>query len=536
MSWSPADLAAVRFAGRSLRTRRNKLLWARDPVAWVHDRLGEDTWSKQDEILTSVAENPRTAVPSCHGVGKSHIASRTGLWWVDTAERPEDRFLVTTAPTWSQVKAILWRYMRQGWQEHKLVGTILQNAEWKAADGELVGYGRKPADHDESAFQGIHAPDGVLVVIDEACGVPKQLFVAADALATNDTSRVLGIGNPDDNSAHFARVCSTEPGWNVIRISALDSPNLTGEPVSARMRKSLVTRWWVEDKRIRWGEHNPLYQAKVLGLFADSEDGLIPMSWIRQAQYRWHAWQEQREASPVIIEPPGRRVYGVDVARFGEDKTAIAVRQGSIVNPDGQKTIETHAKIDTVTLADIVAAKLAAHPQSTAQIDLGGGHGAGVYDILSRKGYDVQAFNGSAATKMRDTTSEWKFPNVRSASWWHLRELLDPAHAATLALPEDDDLTAELTTPKWDVRAGGVLVVEEKDDIKARLGRSPDVGDAVVMSVWIDSPARADDSDAAPAPARHADAYEPDIPHNSGGAGLVEWTEEDEEEAEVLQF
>lgn len=506
-----ADVDALRHGFAGLQTRRNRALWARDPIAWLADRMGEATWSKQAEVLQSVADHPRTGVKSAHGTGKSHGASRTGLWWQDTAEHPEDRFLVSTAPSWPQVKSILWRYMRQGHRAAGLPGEILQTAEWKI-DGEIVGYGRKPADHDEHGFQGIHAPEGVLVMIDEACGVPAQLFVAADALATNESSRVLAIGNPDDNTAHFARVCSgVDAGWNVVTISAFDSPNLTGEPVPERMARGLVSRWWVEDKRRRWGEANPLYIAKVLGEFADAEDGLIPLSWVKAAHARWHAWQDERAASPVRIEPAGPRFVGVDVAWRGEDLTAIAPLQGNIVNPDGETEIATMARQDSITVADAVDAYHQARPDVTSGVDVAGGWGAGVYDQLARKGRPVVAFNGSFATRRRDVTGTIRFKNVRSASWWHLRELLDPAGHPTLALPPDDDLTADLTTPKWEQRAGGYVVVEAKDEVKKRLGHSPDVGDAVVIAAWIGGPGRGADrarvDDDAHEPLEAADAW-----------------------------
>lgn len=508
MLWSPADLESVRYAGRALRTRRNRALWKRDPAAWVADRLGEHCWSKQVEIMHSLAANERTAVPSCHAAGKSHIASRAGLWWIDTADHPDDRFLVTTAPSWPQVKTILWRYMRQGHRRHDLPGRILDEAKWKI-DGDEVGYGRKPADHDATGFQGIHAPEGVMVVLDEACGIPNQLFVAADALATNDTSRILAIGNPDDASAHFARCCDgRDPGWNVVRIPAWETPNLTGEPVPDEVARGLVSRHWVEDKVRRWGRGNPLFVAKVDAEFADAEDGLIPLSWIRAAHGRWHAWQDHRAAAGVQVEPHGRRYYGVDVAWMGEDKTALVCRQGDVVEPDGATEIETHAKLDTTETTSLVRTRMAGRGDGTAVVDVVG-VGAGVYDQLSRAGVSAVAFNGSRATKRRDASGEWRFANLRSASWWHLRELLDPAMGATLALPPDDELTAELVTPKYEPRAGGVIVVESKDEIRKRLDRSPDRADAVVMSCWVDGPDR-DDDGAGATLVEHADVWRPE--------------------------
>lgn len=496
----PGDLRAMQAAVAMLdREERNRRYYD-DPVAWVRDVMGEHAWSMQADIMRAVAAEPLVAVQSCHGSGKSHLASRVVLWFLATRPLGET-FVVTTAPSSAQVRAILWRYIRQGHEKADLPGKVHQTAEWKI-DGELIAYGRKPADYSQSAFQGIHARH-LLVVLDEAGGIPKALWDAADSLATGRDSHLLAIGNPDDNSSHFAKVCQTEPGWRVFKISAYDTPNLTGEietvPEHLRevMRDVLVTKAWVEDKVRRWGRHNPLFIAKVLGEFADSEDGLIPLSWVRAAHHRWHAWNDANEARKERghgpVEPHGRRLYGVDVARYGTDQTAIATRQGHIVIK-----IEKWPKLDTTQTTGLVQARVRSHPQSMPVVDVNG-VGAGVVDQLRRAGIQVAAFNASKATKRRDSTGEWKFPNLRSASWYNLRELLDPAMDAELALPEDDDLTADLVTPKYEPRAGGILVVESKDQIKERLGRSPDSGDAVAMVCWADTPERESELDEAEA-------------------------------------
>lgn len=492
----PADLRAMQAAVAILEREERDRRYVDDPVAWVRDVMGEHAWSMQAQIMYAVAAHPLVAVQSCHGSGKSHLASRVVLWFLATRPLGET-FVVTTAPSSAQVRAILWRYIRQGHEKANLPGKVHQTAEWKV-DGELIAYGRKPADYSQSAFQGIHARH-LLVVLDEAGGIPKALWDAADSLATGADSHILAIGNPDDNSSHFALVCQTEPGWTVFKISAYDTPNLTGEienvPEHLReeLREVLVTRTWVEDKRQRWGENNPLYIAKVLGEWADSDDGLIPLSWIRAAHARWHAWndanEERRARGHGPVEPPGRRIYGIDVARFGTDQTAIATRQGLVV-----MKIEKWPKLDTTQVTAQAQTRLNSHPGSHGVVDVVG-IGAGVVDQLRRAGKSVSAFNGAKSTKRRDSTGEWKFPNLRSAAWWNLRELLDPAMDAQLALPEDDDLTADLVTPKWEPRAGGLIVVESKDQIAQRLGRSPDSGDAVTMACWSDTPERESELD-----------------------------------------
>jgi hypothetical protein len=101
-----------------------------------------------------------------------------------------------------------------------------------------------------------------LILVDEACGVPKSIFDAVDALATNSNARVLAIGNPDDPSSHFAQICKPGSGWHVITISAFDTPAYTGEKVPEELLPLLVSPEWVEERKLRWGVTNPIYQSK----------------------------------------------------------------------------------------------------------------------------------------------------------------------------------------------------------------------------------------------------------------------------------
>ncbi|MGW1676022.1 LAGLIDADG family homing endonuclease [Saccharopolyspora sp. NPDC002376] len=426
----------------------------------------------------------------------THLASRLVLWFLDT-HPPQDTMVVTTAPTSHQVRAVLWRYIRQGHEAASMPGIITQSQvpEWKI-DGNLVGYGRRPADHQRSAFQGQHA-EHMLVVLDEAGGIPKWLWDAADSLMTGSDNHLLAIGNPDDNASHFHTVSTKEPGWARHHISAFDAPAFTGEQIPAEMALKLVQREWVEDKQVRWGESNPLYRAKVLGEWVDSEDALIPLSWVRAANQRWIAWDEAGRPPQ-----PGRLVLGVDVARYGEDSTVIAHRHGDVITH-----LDRHDKLDTTQTTALVTAALYNQPKAIANVDVIG-VGAGVVDQLRALGMPVAPFNAASGTRRRDATGSWQFPNVRSASYWNLRELLDPANDSQIALPPDDELTAELTIPKWDIRAGGRLVIEDKDSIRKRLGRSTDSADAVVQAFWQERTPDVDEQGAVKQPRvrRYADA------------------------------
>lgn len=490
-----------------------------DPLRWGKDRLDEHYWSAQQEILLSLRDNRYTAVKSCHGAGKSFIASRAIAKWVDT--KPEgEAFVVSTAPTSAQVGAILWRELLRAHTKGGLAGSITTSGypQWKLGQ-QLVGYGRKPADHSDSAFQGIHERY-VLVVLDEAGGIPPNLFNAVDALATNRHARVLAIGNPDDPTSQFAQICKPGSGWNVIQIDGLQSPNFTLEEVEwmdcpqcrekgrtlplladlmkqenipyseefipERMRDMLISPLWVEERLHRWvgapteshpisvmANQSSLFTAKVRGDFpTNSSEGVCPLGWVEAAMARWRDWRD--EGFP---EQKGRRVLGADIARGGEDATCIAVRQGPAV-----REVQEHRSDDTMKTTGIITAQLG--PQGLAVVDVIG-IGAGVVDRMRELKKEVIPFNASnAATGLSDASGTMGFRNHRAAAWWNLRELLDPSRGSNLMIPDDDDLKADLCTPRWKVVSGGKIQIESKDEIRKRLGRSTDKGDAVVQAFW----------------------------------------------------
>ncbi len=283
-----ASYRELPFIERHLLTE----LYRADPVAWVEGRLGEGLWSAQREIALSVRDHRRVAVRSAQDVGKSRIASRLACWWIDTHPVGE-AFVVTTAPSFKQVQAVLWREMRSAHRAGGLPG-VMTETEWKIG-GQLVAFGRKPADYDPDAFQGIHARF-VLVILDEACGVPEALWNAAETLTANEGSRMLAIGNPDDPSSQFARVSHPGSGWHTIRIDGYRSPNFTDEPVPEELRALLLSPTWVEERKRSWGEDSPLFVSKVRGEFPEeADDTLIQLSWIRAAQDRYEGAPEGAE-------------------------------------------------------------------------------------------------------------------------------------------------------------------------------------------------------------------------------------------------
>jgi hypothetical protein len=200
--------------------------WEHDPIGFIQDGLGEALWSKQRDILLSIRDNKRTVVPACHAPGKSHLAARAIAWWI-SVHPPGTAIAISTASTFRQVRNIMWAQVRKVHTAHNLPGEIL-STDWKM-QGTVVAYGFSPVSNDEAAVQGIHAPH-LLIVVDEAGGLSETIGSALEALMTGGHTRLLVLGNPptDTEQTWFERICSS-PIYNIIPISAYDTPNFTGE-------------------------------------------------------------------------------------------------------------------------------------------------------------------------------------------------------------------------------------------------------------------------------------------------------------------
>lgn len=277
MVQSDAVESALSLAAAAIVAKRNRVSrYVDDPVAFIRDELHEHPWSKQREIAEAVRDHRHVAVRSAHDTGKSFIASRIAAWWI-AAHPPGTAFVVTTAPSFAQVRVILWREMNRAHARGRLPGTMNQTEWW--INGEIVAYGRKPADYDDEAFQGIHSRY-VLVILDEACGIPKTLWDAVETITTNEACRVMAIGNPDDPLSEFKRKFENQ-NWHQIHIDGLETPNFTGEEISedpeedAQIKSSLISKVWVEERRDEWGEGGNLWLSKVRGEFPTIPAGAV---------------------------------------------------------------------------------------------------------------------------------------------------------------------------------------------------------------------------------------------------------------------
>lgn len=449
--------------------------WLRDPFLWAKERAGIDLWSKQREIIELVRDNPRVAIASCHEIGKSFTAAVTVAWWLDT-HLPGEAFVVTTAPTAPQVKAILWKEINAIHERAGLAGRT-NLTEWFIGN-RLVAFGRKPSDYNDSAFQGIHARF-VLVVLDEACGIPKQLWDAASTIAANEHSRILAIGNPDDPSGEFASVCREGSGWKTMNIGYADTPNFTGEPVSELVADSLIHPFWVEDRRNYWGEDSALFQSKCQGKFPTVGDPwqVVPLGWADACRYM---------EFPSGIKPVEA---GIDVGA-GNDRTVVVVREGNRV-----KSAKWFVSADPMQSVALIAEFLRDEGVTCAKVD-SIGVGWGIYGRLK----ELSAINNPTSTMTTHNAeiipinvaekptlgNEHLYLNKRAEMWWTLgREYSRTKRWDFSGLERRflDDMINELTMPKYEiVDSHGKIKIEPKEKIRERLRASPDLAEAMLLA------------------------------------------------------
>lgn len=429
---------------------------------FIEQVLGEAVWSKQGEICDALDDHRFVAVRSCHSAGKSHIAARVAVAFLHT--RPNS-IVITTAPTNRQVKNVLWRYINAVAARHgdKLLGRCLQMEYQIAPDWYALGF--KGSNENSDAFQGFHAAN-LLLIVDEAAGVPEPVFDAADAILTGAGASCLLIGNPTSTSGTFRDAFHRDRDlWHGIKISAYDTPNFTGEG----SYPALIDEDWVERQKRRHGEDSAFMVSRVEAEFpADAGDTLIPLVDLEGCA---------AQAGELEAEPGTRFEAGLDVARFGDDESSLTLRRGPEYHGQWSwgklDTMETTGRaIHHLTQAGLTQDDVLIKVDAT-------GIGSGVADRLRELGWDaVDVHFGS-----RSSDSE-KWPILRHELWWQLRERvrarrIAPVEGVTL----DEVAMAQASDVKIKYNSTHTMpLVETKDEAKRRGVVSPDRAESWILA------------------------------------------------------
>ncbi len=424
-----------------------------NPEIYFNDVLGVDLWSKQKDILASVKKNRRTSVRSCNSAGKTWFIARLAQWFL--AAYPHS-MVINTAPTHRQVENQFWRHFRLAYKNAKIKmgGKLLKTQFNIDEDWFALGFSTQDGQGGMEAFQGWHGKY-ILVIIDEASGVNRQVFEAIEgAMAGGTVVRLVLIGNPTRNTGDFADSFK-DPLYNKIHIKASDIPNVR---LGRELVPGLATREWVKEMKSKYGEDSDIYRVRVDGEFPrKNSDTLISLDLVERAL---DADRERYGEEEVI---------GLDPARFGDDKAAFVYRKGNFA-----KVLEVIDKSDTMVLAGKGIRYLREFPNAVLRIDIVG-LGAGIFDRLKEQPEVADRVQGvNSASSATDTEA---YINLRAESWDDTKSWLRDA-----VLEKHEDFY-ELAGPKYKLTSQGKIQLESKDDMKKRGVKSPNVGDALVLTL-----------------------------------------------------
>lgn len=520
-------------------------VYADDPAGFAEDVLGSTWWAAQKEIAELVATNRRVAVKAANGVGKTYLAADIVLWFL-YCHCPS--VVLTTAPTWRQVESLLWEEVRR--RHHavnaraesdpalpKLEGSLLQT-RLRIAEGHFA----MGLSTDEPVrFQGFHA-ENLLVVLDEACGVPEEIWDAVEGVCVGGNNRVLAISNPLTPVGRFAQLFKSAR-WKTYTISALAHPNVTRPGILAarllenggtgdRMGDSdapasggtvlpelpglipgAVTREAVVDRIADWCEETPpeesdadafewesrhyrpngLFRARVLGEFPlSADDSLFHLPWIAKAMERaagLHRVGSASGADPTADRLPGDKRTETDAAGPSASGYAdLCVLAVDVARYGADETVFAIRRGNAVTrivgahgLSTMEVAGRTIAMAAEERVDLVTIDVVGVGAGVVDRLVELE-FDGlvpaNFGSKPYSTRDADHFLNLRAQTYWTLRERL---RTEAVLLPKDDLLSAQMAGLRYEYTSMGQIQIESKDDIRRRGLSSPDRADAVAM-------------------------------------------------------
>lgn len=428
-------------------------LWREKPCVFVREVFGitPDAW--QDDLLEAFPFSPRLAALACKGPGKTAVLS--WLAWNFLLTRPHPKIAATSISA-DNLRDNLWTEMAK-WQHRS---ELLKNAfQWTAQrivarDHPETWYmsaraWSRNADPQQQAdtLAGLHA-DYVMAILDESGGIPDAVMATAEAILSSCIEgHILQAGNPTHLEGPLYRAATKERHlWKLISI--------TGDPDDPK-RSPRVSIEWARQQIEKYGRDNPWVLVNVFGRFPPSSlNSLIGPDEVTESMARHLRLDQYAHAS---------RTLGVDVARFGDDPSIIFPRQGlAAFAPTVLRNV------DSLQGAGAVARKWADWNADAAFVDATGGYGGGWCDALRGLGRDP--IEVQFAGKPNDP----RYFNKRAEIWFEGCQWIKDGGA----LPNIPEMVAELTTPTYTFK-GDKLLVEDKDQVKLRLGRSTNYPDAL---------------------------------------------------------
>lgn len=419
-----------------------------DPVGFVINVLGAKPLPWQVEFLEAVARGERRiSIRAGHGVGKSTACSWAIIWHLVT-RYPQKT--VCTAPTASQLFDALFSEVKH-WINRlpemlrQLFEVTSDRIVLKASPESSFVSARTSSAERPEALAGVHS-EHVLLICDEASAIPEPIFESAAGSMSGHAATTVLIGNPTKNSGLFFRTHhALKTDWFTMHVSCIDVPGLVSDD-------------FVKQIAATYGEESNAFRVRVLGEFAlRDDDVLIPAELVDAAMLR--------DITPDVGDPI---VYGLDVARFGNDRSVLCKRQGNVVLP-----FRVWSGLDLMQLVGAVVVEANADRPAEICVD-SIGLGSGVADRLREMGLPVRDVNVAESAALNPQANR-----LRDDLWMQVRDWL---RARACQLPKNDDLRQELVSPTYKFTSTGKLQVEPKESLKKRGMRSPDIADALCLT------------------------------------------------------
>ena len=427
----------------------------KDPKLFVQTILNAEPDEWQSKVMQAVANGDRgVSIRSGHGVGKTSCLSWLALWWIAVHYNAK---VVITAPTSAQLHDALLpeakSWLKQAPEGFREMFNVRADRIELLADPERNFISARTSRAEKpDALQGVHA-EHVLLIADEASGVPEQVYEAAGgSMSAHHASMVLA-GNPVRSSGYFYDTFhKLEERWATFHVSCEDTPRVSPE--------------YIEECRLRYGEESNTYRVRVLGEFPRGDDDtVIPQELIVAAI--------NRDVEPTSFGPT---IWGVDVARFGADSSALCKRKGNAIT----EPIRLWRNLDTMQLTGAIKAEYDSCLEKPSEIFVDAiGLGAGVADRLREMELPAYAINVSESPAMGK-----HYLNLRAELWYKAKHWLE---GRDVRLPTDDRLKAELATVRYNYTSSGRVKIESKSDLKKRGVASPDSADAFVLTFASDA-------------------------------------------------
>lgn len=439
-----------------------KSAFKKDPLLFPKEVLGVYLWEKQIEILRAIHEHERVAVRACNSASKTHTSAVLCLSFLFTHYPAK---VITTSSQKDQVRFGLWKEIERVWKQSKVPLADAECFRLMRIDlgPDWFAIGIRPQEYSPEAMQGFHG-ENILIVFDEASGIPRSFFEAAESLMTAHYARFLVVGNPFDKLTPFGE-CFESNAWYPIRISAYDTPNVKA---GKNVYPYFMSYDWPERMKQLWGEDSPAFQSRVLGEFPDTNSEFLVPVQLAKACFL-------RKSAPVS----GTVFIGVDLSGTGDDMNVWVVRHGLVI-----KEVKYSRVLRDAEIADQTLRLIQKYSNYKVVVNIDGNYGKGIIESLKEraKGCTINAVY--LASQANDPE---QYFNLRTEAAFKLKFAIEQGLMfAPQAKHVSQRWISDVTAPKVYVTETGKRKLEPKKALTERLGRSTDFLDATLFTFATD--------------------------------------------------